>query len=107
MPLFSAGAITDVQNIRLADGSQLGYVLASPDRLSFRLPEVYSSAGVTEYTVKSVLPPSDPAALRKLKGVIPKGFAASICSSPLLCRPECVPWPANLQLRRRAVTMPP
>lgn len=107
VPLFSAGAITDVQNIRLADGSQLGYVLASPDRLSFRLPEVYGSAGVTEYTVKSVLPPSDPAVLRTLRGVIPTGSAANICSSPLLCRPGCVPWPAILPQLRRAVTMPP
>ncbi|MEK4009526.1 transglutaminase-like domain-containing protein [Paenibacillus sp. FSL H3-0333] len=88
MPLFSAGAITDVQNIRLADGSQLGYVLASPDRLSFRLPEVYSSAGVTEYTVKSVLPPSDPVALRKLKGSDPEGVRSQYLQLPAALPPR-------------------
>lgn len=88
VPLFSAGAITDVQNIRLTDGSQLGYVLTSPDRLSFRLPEVYGSAGVTEYTVKSVLPPSDPAALRKLKGSDPDGVRSQYLQLPAALPPR-------------------
>ncbi|WP_238656123.1 DUF4129 domain-containing transglutaminase family protein [Paenibacillus piscarius] len=67
LPLFSAGAIADVLNILLTDGSRLGYVLANPERLTFRLPEVYGSARVSEYTVKSVLPVTDPAVLRKVK----------------------------------------
>lgn len=88
VPLFSAGAITDVQNIRLADGSQLGYVLASSDKLSFRLPEVYGSAGVTEYTVKSVLPPSDPAVLRTLKGSDPEGVRSQYLQLPAALPPR-------------------
>lgn len=72
LPLFSAGTAVDVQNIRLADGSQLGYVLANGEKSSFRLPEVSGSAKLTEYTVKSVLPESDPAVLRKLQGIDPE-----------------------------------
>lgn len=71
LPLFNAGTAVDVQNVRLADGSQLGYVLANAEKSSFRLPEISGSAKVTEYTVKSVLPESDPAVLRKLQGSDP------------------------------------
>lgn len=82
LPLFSAGAIADVQNILLTDGTRLGYVLADPERLSFRLPDVYGSAQVSEYTVKSALPLADPAVLRKLKGKDPEQISSLYLQLP-------------------------
>ncbi|QUL55589.1 transglutaminase domain-containing protein [Paenibacillus tritici] len=82
LPLFSAGSVADVQNIRLEDGSQLGYVLANPEKLSFRLPETYGSARVTEYTVKSVLPESNPEVLRKLEGRDPEAVSSQYLQLP-------------------------
>ncbi|WP_339317683.1 transglutaminase domain-containing protein [Paenibacillus sp. FSL R10-2734] len=66
IPLFNAGIITDVESIGLLNGSKLGYVLANMDRESFRLPDSIGSARITEYTVESLLPESDPVLLRGL-----------------------------------------
>lgn len=66
IPLFNAGIITDVESVELLGGSKLGYVLANMDRESFRLPDLIGSARITEYTVESVLPESDPLLLRGL-----------------------------------------
>ena len=86
LPLFSAGTAVDVQNIRLADGSRLGYVLANRGKDSFRLPEMAGSARVMEYTVKSRLPEDDPAVLRKLQGSDPE-----LVSSQYLQLPAAMP----------------
>ncbi|WNS41634.1 transglutaminase domain-containing protein [Paenibacillus sp. MMS20-IR301] len=82
LPLFGAGTVIDVQNIRLADGSLLGYVLAGAGKLSFRLPEAYGSARITEYTVKSVLPESDPAVLRLEQGEDPEAVSSLYLQLP-------------------------
>lgn len=82
LPLFSAGTVADVQNILLADGSRLGYVLADRERLSFRLPDTYGSPQVSEYTVKSFLPLTDPAVLRGLKGKDPEEVSGQYLQLP-------------------------
>ncbi|MBW4085025.1 transglutaminase domain-containing protein [Paenibacillus sp. S150] len=71
LPLFSAGTVADIESVMLTDGSRLGYVLANPQKNSFRLPEAGGSARVAEYTVDSVLPESDPAVLRASEGTDP------------------------------------
>ncbi|MNO37183.1 Protein-glutamine gamma-glutamyltransferase [compost metagenome] len=71
LPLFSAGTVADIQNVTLTDGSRLGYVLANPQKDSFRLPEAGGSVRVAEYTVESILPESDPAVLRASAGMVP------------------------------------
>lgn len=70
-PLFSAGTVLNVEEVELADGSRLGYVLANAEKHSFRLPEMADSAGIAGYTVESVLPESDPAVLTALTGEDP------------------------------------
>ena len=66
LPLFNAGTILDVESVELTNGSQLGYVLSNSDRESFRLPNSTGSARVVEYSVKSLLPETDPVILRGL-----------------------------------------
>ncbi|WP_157794132.1 transglutaminase-like domain-containing protein [Paenibacillus donghaensis] len=66
LPIFSAGTLLDVESIELTDGSRLGYVLSSPGKQSFRLPEISGSVRITGYTVQAQLPVSNPALLRGL-----------------------------------------
>ncbi|WP_410513405.1 transglutaminase domain-containing protein [Paenibacillus sp. BR2-3] len=66
LPLFSAGRVLDIAAVQLTDGSRLGFVFANKEKDSFRLPDVAGSARVTEYTVKSLLPETDPDHLRRL-----------------------------------------
>ncbi|WP_379127616.1 DUF4129 domain-containing transglutaminase family protein [Paenibacillus sp. sgz500958] len=72
LPLFSAGRVLDVPTVQLADGSRLGFVFASQDREEIRLPETTSAWGITEYTVVSQLPETDPQVLRRLTGLDPE-----------------------------------
>lgn len=82
LPLFNAGTIKDVVAVQLADGSRLGYVLANKEKESFRLPDLAGSARVTEYTVKSLLPESDPAVLRTLNGDDPQAITSEYLELP-------------------------
>ncbi|WP_019913685.1 DUF4129 domain-containing transglutaminase family protein [Paenibacillus sp. HW567] len=83
-PLFSAGTVTDVESIKLTDGSRLGYVLTNAAMNSFRLPETASSAKVAEYTVDSLVPESDPASLRKASGDDPSAVKSLYLQLPAL-----------------------
>jgi len=71
LPLFSAGQVLDVPEVKLADGSRLGFVFANQARDSFRLPEIADSAAIMEYTLDSLLPETDPAVLRRVTGPDP------------------------------------
>ncbi|WP_310831304.1 DUF4129 domain-containing transglutaminase family protein [Paenibacillus pedocola] len=82
LPLFSAGTVADVERVELKDGSGLGYVLANRERDRFRLPKVSGSARITGYTVKSLLPESDPAVLRKLDTADPQAVTNSYLQLP-------------------------
>ncbi|MEK5234683.1 transglutaminase domain-containing protein [Paenibacillus sp. FSL L8-0470] len=82
LPLFSAGTVVNVEQVRLADGSRLGYVLANREKNSFRLPETASSAKIAGYTVSSLLPESDPAVLRVLGSEDPESIADSYLQLP-------------------------
>lgn len=66
VPLFHAGTIINAQRVMLTNGSQLGYVLANKARETYRLPDSVGTPGITEYTVDSVLPESNPVVLRGL-----------------------------------------
>jgi transglutaminase-like putative cysteine protease len=82
IPLFNAGIITDVESIGLSNGSKLGYVLTNMDRESFRLPDSIGSAGITEYTVKSLLPESDPLLLRGINSDDPQEIKGKYLQLP-------------------------
>uniref|UniRef100_UPI0028A9B727 transglutaminase family protein n=1 Tax=Paenibacillus sp. TaxID=58172 RepID=UPI0028A9B727 len=82
IPLFNAGIITDVESIGLTNGSKLGYVLANMDRESFRLPDSIGSARITEYTVESLLPESDPVLLRGLSSDDPQEIKGKYLQLP-------------------------
>jgi transglutaminase-like putative cysteine protease len=82
IPLFNAGIITDVESVELLGGSKLGYVLANMDRESFRLPDLIGSARITEYTVESVLPESDPVLLRSLSSSDPQEIKGKYLQLP-------------------------
>jgi hypothetical protein len=82
LPLFSAGTVADVEQVELEDGSMLGYVLSNREKNRFRLPETSGSARVTGYTVKSLLPESDPAVLRKLDAEDPQAIANQYLQLP-------------------------
>ncbi|ULO06951.1 transglutaminase domain-containing protein [Paenibacillus sp. 19GGS1-52] len=82
LPLFNAGTIKDVLAVQLADGSRLGYVLANKGEESFRLPDLTGSARVTEYTVKALLPESNPAVLRTLNGYDPQAITSEYLELP-------------------------
>lgn len=82
LPLFSAGTVADVEQVELEGGSRLGYVLANREKNRFRLPEASGSARITGYTVKSLLPESDPAVLRKLDTVDPQDVAKQYLQLP-------------------------
>ncbi|MEJ9159338.1 transglutaminase-like domain-containing protein, partial [Paenibacillus graminis] len=82
LPVFSAGTVAELENITLTDGSQLGYVLANPQKNSFRLPEAGGSVRVAEYTVTSILPESDPAVLRASAGMDPMSVRDSYLQLP-------------------------
>lgn len=70
-PLFHAGTVLDIRQIDLADGSRLGYVLTRRDG-AYYLPETAArDAGITGYTVESVLPERRPERLRTLTGADP------------------------------------
>ncbi|WP_036723996.1 DUF3488 domain-containing protein, partial [Paenibacillus forsythiae] len=77
IPVFGAGQVLSVSDIRQLDGSRLGYILASGKRESFALPELAGSSKVTEYTVDSLLPESNPAVLRKPAGKDPPPIAGA------------------------------
>uniref|UniRef100_UPI0005AAD749 transglutaminase family protein n=1 Tax=Paenibacillus camerounensis TaxID=1243663 RepID=UPI0005AAD749 len=82
LPLFSAGQVADVGKVELADGSSLGYVLASPQKNRFRLPESSGSAAITAYEVTSLLPESSPAVLRSLGTEDPGDIAGQYLQLP-------------------------
>ncbi len=82
LPVFSAGTVAELENITLTDGSQLGYVLANPQKNSFRLPEAGGSVRVAEYTVTSILPENDPAVLRASAGMDPMPVRDSYLQLP-------------------------
>lgn len=82
IPLFNAGIITDVESVGLLGGSKLGYVLANMDRESFRLPDSIGSERITEYTVESVLPESDPVLLRGLSSSDPQEIKGKYLQLP-------------------------
>jgi transglutaminase-like putative cysteine protease len=84
IPLFNAGIITDVESVQLTNGSRLGYVLSNMDRESFRLPNSIGSARITEYTVESLLPESDPLLLRGLSSDDPQGIRDKYLQLPNL-----------------------
>ncbi|MBY9079822.1 hypothetical protein KIH86_09500 [Paenibacillus sp. HN-1] len=77
-PVFAAGQIVSLTDIRQLDGSRLSYVMtgAEADEVSF--PELAGTSRVTGYTVKSALPESDPAVLRRLSGEDPAGLSADL-----------------------------
>ncbi|OZQ65540.1 hypothetical protein CA600_13880 [Paenibacillus sp. VTT E-133280] len=82
IPLFNAGIIIDVESVGLSNGSRLGYVLANMDRESFRLPDSIGSARITEYTVKSLLPESDPVLLRGINSDDPQEIKGKYLQLP-------------------------
>ncbi|HEY4429760.1 MAG TPA: transglutaminase domain-containing protein [Paenibacillus sp.] len=82
IPLFNAGIIIDVESVGLSNGSRLGYVLANMDRESFRLPDSIGSARITEYTVKSLLPESDPILLRGISSDDPQEIKGKYLQLP-------------------------
>lgn len=82
LPLFSAGTLENIEQVELADGSRLGYVLANRKRDSLYLTEAVGPARITEYTVSSLLPVSDPAVLRKLTGEDPAAIAGPYLQLP-------------------------
>ncbi|MHA6534276.1 DUF4129 domain-containing transglutaminase family protein [Paenibacillus sp. BAC0078] len=82
LPLFSAGAVVDVESIKLTDGGRLGYVMTNPEMNSFRLPETSGPAKVAEYTVDSLLPESDPADLRAASGGDPSAVKSQYLQLP-------------------------
>ncbi|MNO33887.1 Protein-glutamine gamma-glutamyltransferase [compost metagenome] len=82
IPLFNAGIITDVESIGLSNGSKLGYVMANMDRESLRLPDSIGSARITEYTVKSLLPESDPVLLRGISSDDPQEIKGKYLQLP-------------------------
>ncbi|MBY3622514.1 transglutaminase domain-containing protein [Acinetobacter sp. CUI P1] len=82
IPLFNAGIITDVESVGLLGGSKLGYVLANMERESFRLPDAIGSARITEYTVDSLLPESDPVLLRGLNSDDPQEIKGEYLQLP-------------------------
>ncbi|QWU16861.1 protein of unknown function [Paenibacillus sophorae] len=77
IPVFGAGKVLSVSDVRQLDGSRLGYILAGGEKGSFALPDLVGSSKVTEYTVDSLLPESDPAVLRKLAGSDPPQITAT------------------------------
>ncbi|WP_036641405.1 transglutaminaseTgpA domain-containing protein, partial [Paenibacillus durus] len=77
IPVFSAGKVLSISDVRQLDGSRLGYILAGGEKGSFALPDLTGSSKVTEYTVDSLLAESDPAVLRKLAGSDPPEIAAA------------------------------
>ncbi|WP_339289088.1 transglutaminaseTgpA domain-containing protein [Paenibacillus sp. FSL E2-0201] len=82
IPLFNAGIITDVESVGLLGGSKLGYILSNMDRDSFRLPDSIGSARITEYTVESLLPESDPVLLRSLSSDDPQEIKGKYLQLP-------------------------
>ncbi|WP_339244656.1 transglutaminase-like domain-containing protein [Paenibacillus sp. FSL F4-0243] len=82
IPLFNAGIITDVESVELLGGSKLGYVLSNIDRESFRLPDSIGSARITEYSVESLLPESDPVLLRGLSSSDPQDIMGKYLQLP-------------------------
>ncbi|WP_449600093.1 DUF4129 domain-containing transglutaminase family protein [Paenibacillus sp. Marseille-Q9583] len=82
IPLFNAGIITDVESVELLGGSKLGYVLSNIDRESFRLPDSIGSARITEYSVESLLPESDPVLLRGLSSNDPQEIMGKYLQLP-------------------------
>ncbi|WP_156934124.1 transglutaminaseTgpA domain-containing protein, partial [Paenibacillus zanthoxyli] len=82
IPVFAAGKVLSVSDIRQLDGSLLGYILAGGEKGSFALPDLAGSSKVTEYTVDSLLPESDPTVLRKLAGSDPPEIAATDLELP-------------------------
>lgn len=63
-------------------GSKLGYVLSNIDRESFRLPDSIGSARITEYSVESLLPESDPVLLRGLSSSDPQDIMGKYLQLP-------------------------
>ncbi|WP_162551193.1 DUF4129 domain-containing transglutaminase family protein [Paenibacillus tepidiphilus] len=82
VPLFQAGAVLDVGQIALTDGSRLGFVLNGREHGGFWLPLVGRAEGIREYTVTSRLPESDPEVLRTLQGGDPYEVARDYLQLP-------------------------
>ncbi|NGM85532.1 DUF3488 domain-containing transglutaminase family protein [Paenibacillus sp. 7124] len=82
IPVFGAGRVQSISDVRQLDGSRLGYMLTGGERDSFALPDLAGSSKVTEYTVESRLPESDPEVLRKLGGSDPPEVRAKDLELP-------------------------